>query len=51
MTKINNTELDHAKDLKVVMLAVMYNLTEYRDDYSKTSGGLCQFQSCSNFFD
>ena len=34
--KINNTQIDNAKDLDVVML--MYNLLEYSDNYSKTSG-------------
>ena len=32
---INNTQIDHAKDLDLVML--MCNLTEYSNNYSKTS--------------
>ena len=44
ITKINNTQVDNAKDLDVVM--PMYNLIEYRDNYSKTSGSLYQF--CRN---
>ena len=38
VSEINNTQVDNAKDIDIVML--MYNLIEYRDDYSKTSGGL-----------
>ena len=34
--EINNTDLDNAKDLDIVM--PMYNLIEYSDNYSKTSG-------------
>ena len=44
ITKINNTQVDNAKDLDVVMS--MYNLIEYRDNYSKTSASLYQF--CRN---
>ena len=32
---------DNAKDIDIVM--PMYNLIEYSDNYSKTSGSLCQF--------
>ena len=35
--EINNTEVDYAQDIDVVMS--MYNLIEYSDVYSKTSGG------------
>ena len=35
LSEINNTQVDNAKDLDTVM--PMYNLTEYIDDYSKTS--------------
>ena len=35
---INNTEIDNAKYIDIVM--PMYNLTEYNDNYSKTSGSL-----------
>ena len=36
-----NKEIDHAKDIDVVMS--MYNLIEYSDNYSKTSGNLQQY--------
>ena len=38
ISKINNTRTDNAKDIDIVMS--MYNLTEYNDNYSKTSGSL-----------
>ena len=38
ISKINNTQVDNAKDIDIVM--PMYNLIEYRDNYSKTSGSL-----------
>ena len=41
ITKINNTQVDNAKDLDVVM--AMYNLIEYSSIYSKTSRSLYQF--------
>ena len=41
VTEINKTQLDNAKDLNVVML--MYNLTEYSENYSKTSESLWQY--------
>ena len=41
ISEINNTHLDNAKDLDIVM--PMYNLTEYSDNYSKTSGSLWQY--------
>ena len=34
ITEINNTQVDNAKDLDVVM--PMYNLIEHSDNYSKT---------------
>ena len=37
-SEINNTELDNAKDIIIVM--PMYNLIEYSDNYSKTPGSL-----------
>ena len=40
ISKINNTQIDNSKDLDVVM--PMYNLIEYSNDYSKTSGVLWQ---------
>ena len=36
--EINNTQIDNAKDMDAVML--MYNLIEYKDNYSKTLGSL-----------
>ena len=41
ISKINYTEIDNAKDNDVVM--PMYNLIEYSDNYSKTSGSLWQY--------
>ena len=36
ISEINNTQVDSAKDIDIVM--PMYNLIEYSDNYSKTSG-------------
>ena len=41
ISKINNTQIDNAKYINIVM--PMYNLIEYRDNYSKTSGSLWQY--------
>ena len=41
VSKINNTEIDDAKNVDIVM--PMYNLIEYSDNYSKTSGSLWQY--------
>ena len=38
ISEINNTDLDNAKDLDIVI--PVYNLIEYSDNYSKTSGSL-----------
>ena len=38
ISEINNTQVDNAKDVDIVM--AMYNLIEYSDNYSKTSGSL-----------
>ena len=38
ISKVNNTQIDNAKDIDVVM--PMYNLIEYGDNYSKTLGNL-----------
>ena len=38
IVKINNTQIDNPKDIDIVM--PMYNLIEYSDNYSKTSGSL-----------
>ena len=40
ISEINNTQVDKAKDIDIVM--PMYNLIEYSDNYSKTSGCLLQ---------
>ena len=39
--KINNTQIDNAEYIDIVM--PMYNLIEYSDNYSKTSGSLWQY--------
>ena len=41
ISEINNTQVDNAKDLDVVMPT--YNLIEYSDNYSKTSRGFSQY--------
>ena len=41
ISKINNTQVDNAKDIDIVM--PMYNLIEYSDHHSKTSGTLRQY--------
>ena len=41
INRTNNTEIDNAKDIDIVM--PMYNLIEYSDNYSKTSGSLWQY--------
>ena len=41
MSEKNNTQVDNAKDLDVVM--PMYNLIKYSDNYFETSGSLYQF--------
>ena len=38
ISKINSAEIDDTQDIHIVML--MYNLIEYSDNYSKTSGSL-----------
>ena len=38
ISEINNTQIDKGQDINMVM--PMYNLIEYRDAYSKTSGSL-----------
>ena len=40
-SRINNKGIDNAQDIDVVM--PMYNLIEYSDNYSKTSGSLWQY--------
>ena len=39
-TKINNTQVDYAENIDIVM--PMYSLTEYSNAYSKTSVSLWQ---------
>ena len=41
ISEINNTQVDNAKDIDIVM--PMYNLIEYSDNYAKTSGSLWQY--------
>ena len=41
ISRINNTEIDNAHDIDIVM--PMYNLVQYSDNYSKTSGTLWQY--------
>ena len=41
ISKINNTQVDNAKDIDIVM--PMHKLVEYSDNYSKTSGCLWQY--------
>ena len=39
--RINNTDIDNAHDIDIII--PMYNLIEYSDNYSKTSGSLWQY--------
>ena len=41
ISEINNTQIDNPKDIDIVMS--MYNLTEYSDNYAKTTGSLWQY--------
>ena len=41
ISKINNTQIDNAEYIDIVM--PMYNLIEYSDNCSKTSGSLWQY--------
>ena len=41
ISKINNTFIDNAEDVDIIM--PMYNLLEYRDNYSMTSGSLWNY--------
>ena len=41
MSEINNTQIDNAKDIYVVM--PMYSLTEYNNNYSRAPGDLWQY--------
>ena len=39
ISRINGTDIDNAQDIDIVI--PMYNLIEYSDNFSKTSGSLC----------
>ena len=41
ISRINNTDIDNAQDIDIVM--PMYNLIDYSNNYSKTSGNLWQY--------
>ena len=41
ISKINNSDIDNAKYIDIIIS--MYNLIEYSDNYSKTSGSLWQY--------
>ena len=41
ITEINNTQVDNAKDIDIVM--PMYNLIEYSENYAKTTVSLWQY--------
>ena len=41
ISRLSNTDIDNAHDIDIVM--PMYNLIEYSDNYSKTSGSLWQY--------
>ena len=41
ISEINNTQIDNAKDIDIVMS--MYNLIEYSDNYAKSTGRLWQY--------
>ena len=41
ISEINNIQIDNAKDIDIVM--PMYNLIEYSDNYTKTTGSLWQY--------
>ena len=41
ISEINNMHIDNAKDIDIVM--PMYNLIEYSDNYTKTTGSLWQY--------
>ena len=49
MNELNNTQIDDAKDIDIVK--AMYNLIEYRDDYSKSSGSFWQYYTDEPFLD
>ena len=46
ISKINSTSIDNAEDLDIVML--VYNLSEYSQSYSMTSGSLWNYYRDKN---
>ena len=40
ISEVNNIQIDNAKDIDVNIVMSMYNLIEYSDNYSKTTGSL-----------
>ena len=49
ISKINNAQIDNAKNIDVVM--GMYNSVEYSKNYSKNSGSLWQYYNAGGFID
>ena len=49
ISKINNTQVDNAKDLDVEI--PMHNLIEYSNNHTKTSRSLSQYQKEDNILD
>ena len=47
ISEINNTQIDNAKDIAIVM--PIYNLVEHSDNYSKTSGRYCITTEMNHF--
>ena len=49
ISEINNTQIDNAKEIDVVM--TMYDFIEYSDSYSKTCGSLWQYYRDESFLE
>ena len=49
ISEINNTQIDNAKDIDIAM--PMYNIIEYSDNYSETSGILWHYYRDESFLD
>ena len=47
ISRINNKDIDTAQDIDIVM--PIYNLIEYSNNYSKTSGSLWQYDNLENY--
>ena len=47
ISRINNKDIDTAQDIDIVM--PIYNLIEYSNNYSKTSGSLWQYDNLGNY--